>query len=119
MQNANEFAKTTANIPALSNHDVQLNDPFCVAVSLAYISKHLSTDFPNIKLVNTIAAGYNSYMTLYIPADTDFEKLDYEHNLPIDESDDMTIKLENDTYAFYVNFPDLSDEFNINVDDFQ
>ena len=76
MQNANEFAKTTANIPTLSNQPVDLNDPFCVAVSLAYISKHLSTDFPNIKLVNTISAGYNDYMTLYIPADTDFEKLD-------------------------------------------
>jgi hypothetical protein len=118
MQNINDFAQTTANIPALSNNPVSLNNPFCVTVALAYISKHLSTDFPNIKLVNTISAGYNSYMTLYIPADTDFEKLNYEHNLPIDESDDMTIKLENDTYAFYVDFPDLSFEFNINVDDF-
>lgn len=118
MQNANEFAKTTANIPTLSNQPVYLNDPFCVAVSLAYISKHLSTDFPNIKLVNTIAAGYNSYMTLYIPADTDFEKLDYEHNLPVNNSDDSAIKLENNTYAFYAYFPDMSDEFDINVDNF-
>ena len=118
MQNANDFAKTTANIPALSNQPVDLNDPFCVAVSLAYISKHLSTDFPNIKLVNTITAGYNSYMTLYIPADTDFEKLDYEHNLPVNNSDDSAIKLENNTYAFYAYFPDLSDEFDIDVDTF-
>ena len=118
MQNANEFAKTTANIPTLSNQPVYLNDPFCVAVSLAYISKHLSTDFPNIKLVNTITAGYNSYMTLYIPADTDFEKLDYEHNLPVNNSDDSAIKLENNTYAFYAYFPDMSDEFDINVDNF-
>ena len=118
MQNANEFAKTTANIPTLSNQPVDLNDPFCVAVSLAYISKHLSTDFPNIKLVNTITAGYNSYMTLYIPADTDFEKLDYEHNLPVNNSDDSAIKLENNTYAFYAYFPDMSDEFDINVDNF-
>jgi hypothetical protein len=117
MQNANDFAKTTANIPALANHDIQLNDPFCVAVSLAYISKHLSTDFPNIKLVFTTDADYNSYMTLYIPADTDFEKLDYEHNLSVN-NDDSAIKLDNDTYAFYVNFPDLSDEFDIDVDTF-
>ena len=118
MQNANEFAKTTANIPTLSNQPVDLNDPFCVAVSLAYISKHLSTDFPNIKLVNTITAGYNDYMTLYIPADSDFEKLENEQNLPVHVSDDLTIKLDNDTYAFYVNFPDLANEFDINVDTF-
>ncbi len=108
MQNANEFAKTTSNIPALSNQPVDLNDPFCVAVSLAYISKHLSTDFPNIKLVNTITAGYNSYMTLHIPA----EHLEnFKLSSGFDDFNNLEnfMPLENNNYHLYTNFSELSE----------
>lgn len=115
MQNANEFAKTTANIPALSNYDVQLNDPFCVAVALQFISENLS-HLP-ITLVSTVYSGYNSYMLLNIPA----EHVDnFFGPTSFNNDPDEFISLENDVYAVYSCFPDISHMLKktINVDDF-
>ena len=56
MQHANDFTQTTANMPALSNHDVKLNEPFSVAVALQFIAERLSDT--TITLVSTATAGY-------------------------------------------------------------
>ena len=117
MQHVNDFAKTTANIPALSNHDVQLNDAFCVAVALQFLAERFSDS--SITLVNTVSAGYNSYMTLNIPA----EHLDtFKNESGFDDFDDNEtfVPLENNVYALYTDFAELSYnlETQINVDDF-
>ena len=117
MQNANDFAKTTANIPALSNHDVQLNDEFCVAVALQFITERLSET--SITLVSTVSAGYNSYMLLNIPA----EHLDFflgNSGFDNDPALETFISPENDVYAVYTDFAELSYnlETKLNADDF-
>jgi hypothetical protein len=118
MQNANDFAQTTANIPALSNHDVKLNDAFCVAVALQFLAER----FPNspITLVSTVNAGYNDYQILNIPA----EHLDhFIGHSGFDEFDDNEtfVPLENNVYALYTDFAELSYnlETQIDVDTFE
>lgn len=113
MQNANDFAKTTANIPALSNRDVQLNEPFDVAVSLQFLAER----FPNspITLVSTVDAGYNSYQILNIPA----EHLDHfiGHSGFDEFNDDETfVPLEKNVYALYTNFAELSYNLETRID---
>jgi hypothetical protein len=103
MKNINDFAFATANIPALSNHDVQLNNPFCVSIALQFLAK-----FPQIKLVNTITAGYNSYMTLHIPA----EHLEnFKLSSGFDDFNNLEnfMPLENNNYHLYTNFSELSE----------
>lgn len=118
MQNANEFAKTTANIPTLSNHPVDLNDPFCVAVALQFLAERFP-DSP-VTLVSTVSAGYNDYQILNIPA----EHLDnFKNNSGFDDfndTDDNFITIENNVYALYTDFSELSAnlETEIDIDDF-
>jgi hypothetical protein len=115
MQNANEFAKTTSNIPALSNYPVDLNDPFCVAVALQFISENLS-HLP-ITLVSTVYSGYNSYMLLNIPAE---HVENFFGPTSFNNDPDEFIPLENDVYAVYSCFPDISNMLTppIDVDTF-
>ena len=100
MQNANDFIENPNALidPAIYKYPVHLNKPFSVAVALQFLAEYLP-DAPQIKLVNTIdSAGYNSYMTLYIPADA----LDYyEQNTAGFDFESGDIKLDNDTYAIY------------------
>jgi hypothetical protein len=117
MQHANDFAQTTANMPALSNHDVQLNDAFCVTVALQFLAERFSDS--SITLVNTVSAGYNNYMLLNIPA----EYLDtFKNESGFDDFDDTDnfITIENNVYALYTDFAELSAnlETQINVDTF-
>lgn len=109
MQNANDFAQTTANISALSNHDVQLNNPSHVATALRFLADRFS-DMP-ISLVNTVSAGYNTYMLLDIPA----EHLDdFKNDSGFDDFDDTDffMPIENNVYALYTDFPELSANLN-------
>jgi hypothetical protein len=113
MQNANDFAKTTANIPSLSNHDVQLNEIFSVSVALQFLAERFSDT--SITLINTIQSGYNSYMTLNIPA----EHLDnFKNTSGFDDFDDLEnfMPLENNSYILYADFPGLSESLDSPLD---
>ena len=113
MQNATDFAKTTANMPALSNYDVQLNDPFCVAVALQFLAERFP-DSP-ITLVSTVSAGYNAYQILNIPA----EHLDhFIGHSGFDEfyDNETFVPLENNTYALYTDFAELSYNLETQID---
>ena len=109
MQNVNEFPqirKSTA-YPQLDD-TVDLNDPYCVDIALKFIKTNFSTDFSQIKLIATVHAGYNDYMLLDIPADTDFKNLDYTKNFDINDADSCT-KINDTVYAFYVYYPELAE----------
>lgn len=113
MQHANDFAITTANIPALYNHDVKLNEPFSVAVALQFIAERLSDT--TITLVSTATAGYDNYMLLNIPA----EHLDFFlGNSGFDDDPELEtfISLENDVYAVYTDFAELSYNLETQID---
>ena len=100
-------------MPALSNSDVQLNDAFCVAVALQFLAERFSDT--TITLVNTIQAGYNSYMTLNIPA----EHLDnFIDTSGFDEfdNDENFMPLENNAYVLYADFPGLSESLDSPLD---
>lgn len=114
MQNTNDFAKTTAKMPALSNHDVQLNDAFCVAVALQFLAERFSDT--TITLVNTIRSGYNSYMTLNIPAEHLDNFIDTSGFDEFDDTDDNFITIENNVYALCVDFPGLSESLDSPLD---
>ena len=120
MQNANEFTHsrdtliTDASHPYF-NETAELNHPYEIAVALAYIAQ---SKMPNIKLINTLSSGYNSYMTFEIPAD-DFEKFNYSV-WSLNFNDDLDKKLSNNQYLIYAYFPDISAnlENEILADDF-
>jgi len=118
MQNANDFAKTTANISELSNHPVDLNDSFCVAVALQFLAERFSDT--SITLVSTVTAGYNSYMTLNIPAEHLDNFIDASGFDEFDDTENNFITIENNVYALYTDFAELSAnlETEINVDTF-
>jgi hypothetical protein len=119
MQNANDFAQTTANIPALSNHDVKLNDAFCVAVALQFLAER----FPNspITLVSTVNAGYNDYQILNIPAEHLDHFIGHSGFDEFDDTENNFITIDNDVYALYTDFAELSYnlETQIDVDTFK
>jgi hypothetical protein len=108
MQSVNDFPKTETLIPAISNYTSQLNDPYAVRVALQFISEYFSDT--SIKLVNTIYAERNSYMTLHIPAEHLDAFID-EFGLHDDFDDtNFVIKLDKpDYYIIYTDFPELSE----------
>jgi hypothetical protein len=120
MQNANEFTHsrnaliTDASHPYF-NETVELNHPYEIAVALAYIAQ---SEMPNIKLINTLSSGYNSYMTFEIPADV-FEKFN-NSVWSLNFNDDCDEKLSNNQYLIYAYFPEISAnlENEILADDF-
>jgi hypothetical protein len=114
MQHANDFAKTTANMPALSNHPVDLNDPFCVAVALQFLAER----FPSspITLVATVNAGYNDYQILNIPAEHLDHFIGHSGFDEFDDTDNNFITIENNVYALYTDFAELSYNLETEID---
>jgi putative salt-induced outer membrane protein YdiY len=105
MQNINDFAQTTANIPALSNNPVSLNEPYDVSVALRFLAQRFANK--SIKLVNTIRADYDTFMTLNIPAEH-LENFQNQSGFDNFDDTDFFMPLEKNTYALYTDFAELN-----------
>ena len=109
MQNATDFlhAKNCYDYPQLASHKtVELNDPFCVAVSLQFLAER----FPNspITLVAAVSAGYNAYQILNIPAEHLDHFIGHSGFDEFDDTENNFITIENNVYALYTDFAELS-----------
>lgn len=115
MQNANEFThdKNCYAYPRLSMFHtrlnpspVDLNDPFDVAVALQFLAER----FPNspITLVATVSSGYNAYQILEIPSGHLDHFIDDSGFDEFDNTQNNFITIENNVYALYTDFTELS-----------
>ena len=103
----------------LNPSPVDLNNPFDVAVSLQFLAER----FPNspITLVATVSSGYNAYQILEIPSGHLDHFIDNSGFDEFDDTDDNFITIENNVYALYTDFSELSAnlETEIDVDTFE
>ncbi len=121
MQNANDFIndQNCYDYPQLAfspTSRVNLNEPFSVAVALQFLAERFP-DTP-ITLVATIRAGYNDYQILNIPAEHLDHFIGHSGFDEFDNTDDNFITIENNVYALYTAFAELSHNLDspINVD---
>jgi hypothetical protein len=93
-------------MPKLSCHNVQLNEPFSVAVALQFLAERFP-DTP-ITLVSTVSAGYNDYQILNIPAEHLDHFIGHSEFDEFNDTENHFITIDNDVYALYTDFAELS-----------
>lgn len=109
MQNATDFLRTKNcyDYPQLASHKtVELNDPFCVAVALQFLAERFPSS--SITLVSTVSAGYNAYQILNIPAEHLDHFIGHSGFDEFDDTENNFIAIENNVYALYTDFAELS-----------
>jgi len=119
MQNASDFIndKNCYDYPQLAfspTSRVNLNEPFSVAVALQFLAERFP-DTP-ITLVATIRAGYNDYQILNIPAEHLDHFIGHSGFDEFDNTDDNFITIENNVYALYTAFAELSHNLDSPID---
>jgi hypothetical protein len=116
MQNANEFThdKNCYDYPQLRKTSVELNEQFSVAVALQFLAERFP-DTP-ITLVATVSAGYNDYQILNIPAEHLDHFIGHSEFDEFDDTENHFITIDNDVYALYTDFAELSHHLETKID---